>query len=346
MNKLLSFLFLSLFLLNTATLQAEDSFSASLPLLQAKTRNAAQNLQVLNMFDKAKEANAIFASGASLVRIAPAKVYEAKLLNIIIKSDNMLKKVFAAVILTAMGTEHTELSSLLQDATSSEDRALRSYAAAAYTILNPQKSTYKEEIINLYIYDPAFAARAMNLISADEKQTLKYLKEASKSGIAQVRAAAADWLGDLQNENAAKQLLKMAKTELDPQAVNAIATSLAKNQQWTLAETAKGLKTRYTSQAATTYALALGFMTGNALDAVKQGLLSADIHTRINAARAAAYMAAVLSSPQAGQYTQDKEFDIALLKSLIPALSAMLKRDENSAKVYADNALKQISKLM
>ncbi len=325
---------------------AADSFSSVLPLLQAPTRTAVQNQAVLNLFNSAKDANTIFASGASLVRIPPAKAQEAKLLNIIIKSDNMLKKVFAAVILTAMGTEHTELSTLLQDGTFSEDRALRSYAAAAYTILNPQTDLYKEEIVNLYIYDPAFALRAMNLISDNEKQTLKYLKEASKSDIAQVRAAAASWLGDLQNENASKQLLKMAKSELDPQAINAIAISLAKNKQWTLNDCAKSLKTRYTAQPASTFALALGFMTGNALDSIKQGLVSTDINTRINSARAAAYMAAVLASPEAKQYTLDKDFDITLLKSLIPVLSAMFKRDESTVKVYADNALKQISKLM
>ena len=325
---------------------AADSLSTVLPLLQAKTRTVAQNQQVLNLFNSAKDANTIFAAGASLVRIPPAKVQEAKLLNIIIKSDNMLKKVFAAVILTAMGTEHMELSSLLQDGTYSEDRALRSYAAAAYTILNPETTSYKAEIVNLYIYDPAFALRAMNLISQNEKQTLKYLKEASKSDVAQVRAAAASWLGDLQSENAAKQLLKMAKSELDPQAINAVAISLAKNKQWTLSECAKSLKTRYTSQPASTFALALGFMTGNALDTIKQGLISQDLNTRINSARAAAYMAGVLASSEASQYTLDKDFDITLLKSLIPTLSAMVKRDENNVKVYADNALKQISKLI
>ena len=325
---------------------AADTFSEVLPLLQAPTRTVGQNQQVLQLFTSAKEADIIFAAGASLVRIPPAKVQEAKLLNTIIKSDNMLKKVFAAVILTAMGTEHMELSTLLQEGAFSEDRALRSYAATAYTILNPQKDTYQEEIINLYIYDPAFALRAMNLISSNEKQTLKYLKEASKSDIAQVRAAAADWLGDLQNENAAKQLLKMAKTELDPQAINAIAISLAKNKQWTLDACAKALSTRYTAQPASTFALSLGFMTGNALEAIKQGLISQDINTRINSARAAAYMAGVLASPEAAQYTSDKEFDITLLKGLIPALSAMFKRDQTNVKVYADNALKQISKLM
>lgn len=327
-------------------LAAQQNLSDFLPLLEAKTRTAAQNQQVLNLFSSSEDPNTVFAAGASLVRIPPAPAQEAKLLNIIIKDDNVLKKVFSAVILTAMGGVHEELSPLLQDAVASQDHAVRSYAASAYTILNPQTNTYANEIINLYIYDPAFAQRAMNLISSDEKQTLKFLKEASKTDDGQVRAAAAQWLGNLQNEDAAKQLLKMAKTETSQQAASAIASALAKNSQWTLQDVSKGLKTRYTDPKAATYALALGFMTGNAVDVIKQGLSSENTNIRINSARAAAYMAGVLASRDAALYTNDKSFDVLLLKGLIPQLSAMVKRDSSSVKVYADSALKQISKLM
>ena len=325
---------------------AQQNLSAVLPLLQAQTRTAAQNQQVLNLFVSSKDPSVIFAAGASLVRITPSSAQEAKLFNVLLKDDNMLKKVFAAVILTAMGGVHTELSTLLQDAVASQDHAVRAYAASAYTILNPQDKTYPDEIVNLYIYDPAFAQRAMNLISKDDKDTLKYLKQAAKSADGQVRAAAAEWLGDMQDQAAAKQLLKMVKTEHDQQAVSAIASALAKNKQWTLQDAVKGLKTRYTQQPAATYALALGFMTGSAIDAIKQGLNDKDENVRINSARAAAYMAGVLASPDARLYTADKNFDIALLKGLIAQLNALSKRDTDTVQVYADNALKQIAKLI
>ncbi len=325
---------------------AQQKLSAFLPLLQAPTRTAAQNQQVLTLFASSKDPNTVFAAGASLVRIPPASAQEAKLLNIIIKDDNMLKKMFSAVILTAMGSMHPETSSLLQDSIASQDHAVRAYAASAYTILNPQDKNYKEEIINLYIYDPAFAQRAMNLIADDEKEMLKYLKDASKSADSQVRSSAAEWLGDLQTENAAKQLLKMAKSEQDQQAISAIASALAKNKQWTLQDTVNGLKTRYTQPQAATYALALGFMAGSALEPIKQGLSDDNVNIRINSARAAAYMAGVLASPDANLYTLDKAFDIMLLKGLIPQLNAMAKRDKASAQAYAENALKQIAKLM
>lgn len=327
-------------------LRAQQNLSEFLPLLEARHRTAAQNLQVLNLFDSSDDPNIVFAAGASLVRIPPPAAQEAKLLNIIIKDDNVLKKVFSAVILTSMGGMHEELSTLLQDAAASQDHAVRAYAASAYTILNPQEDAYADEIVNLYIYDPAFAQRAMNLLSSDEKQTFKFLKSAASSSDAQVRAAAAQWLGDMQSEDAAKQLLKMAKTETSQQAASAVAAGLAKNRQWTLKDITKALKTRYEDPKAATYALALGFMTGDAVDVIKQGLADENVNIRINSARAAAYMAGVLSSRDAALYTTDRAFDITLLKGLIAQLSAMLKRDDTTVKVYADNALNQISKLM
>ncbi len=323
---------------------AEDELSAAMPLLQASHRNTAQNQQVLNLFAQSKNPSVVFAAGASLVRIPPAQVQEAKLFNLVIKSDDVLKKVFSAIILTAMGNVHEELSPMLQDAISSEDHAVRSYAASAYSIINPQE-TYKAEIINLYIYDAAFAQRAMNLISSSDKQTLKFLREAAKNEDGQVRAAAATWLGDLQNKEAAKHLLKMAKTELDAQTSSAIAVGLAKNRQWTQEEVIKGLKTPYASPKANTYALALGFMTGNAIEPIKQALLSENENERINAARAAAYMAGVLASVDASLYSSDTAFDTTLLRGLIAQLAVMSKKDKDSVKVYADNALKQIAKL-
>ncbi|WP_428064897.1 HEAT repeat domain-containing protein [Candidatus Avelusimicrobium facis] len=322
-----------------------DELSAVMPLLQAKTRNAAQNQQVLDLFARSKKPALTFAAGASLVRLPPHRVQEAKLLNLLIKDSDPLKKVFSAVVLTAMGTVHTELSPLLQDATASQDHAVRAYAASAYTILNPQTADYADEVINLYIYDPAFAQRAMNLISSGDKQTLKYLRAAARNPDGQVRAAAAAWLGDLQNKDAAKQLLKMAKTEQDSQAETALASALAKNREWTMDDCLKGLKTATDKPAASTYALALGFMTGHAVEALKQALSDKSADVRANAARAAAYMAGVLSSPQRTLYTSDPAFDSALLKTLIPHLTALEKTDTAAVKPYAANALQQMAKL-
>ena len=325
---------------------AQSNLTDFLPLLEAPSRTTAQNQQVLNLFASSKDPTTIFAAGASLVRIVPAPVQEGKLLNIVIKDDNVLKKIFAAVILTAMGGTHGELSSLLQDAAASQDHAVRAYAASAYTVLNPHDSSFSDEIVNLYIYDPAFAQRAMNLLTDNDRQMLKFLKNAAKSGDTQVRAAAAQWLGYLQNEQAAKQLLKMAKKETEQQAATSIASALSKNIQWTIKDVSKGLKTHYESPKAATYALALGFMTGNAIDVIKKGLTDENTNVRVNSARAAAYMAGVLSSRDAALYTDDKAFDITLLKGLIAPLSVMVKRDNAAVKAYADGALNQISKLM
>ncbi len=329
----------------TAPVLAQSGLDANLPLLQKNYRSAQENQTVLTMFRSSKKPAEIFAAGASLVRLPPPAVQEPALFNLVLRDGDMLKKVFAAVIITAMGSTHEEFLPLLADAAQSQDNALRSYAGTAYTVIAPQNTPYADYVVNLYIYDAAFAQRAMNLISAGDKQTLKFLKKAAASADPKVRAAAAVWLGDLQTRDAAKTLLKLAKSERENEAGSAIAAALAKNKDFTLAETLKNLRRDYETPQANTYALALGLMTGNALDGIKKALNDSDKNVRVNAARAAAYMAGVLASPQAGQYSSDVDFDKNLLKSLVPQLGMMSKKDGSSVKVYADNALYQIAKL-
>lgn len=336
---------LSILLLFPFFAHAQDGLDAALPLLQKATRNTAENRQVFELFSKSRNANLTFAAGASLVRLPPDASQELALYNVLIKNEDMLKKVFAAVILTAMGGTHEELATLLSDATQSKDNAIRSYAASAYVTINPNATAYADDVVNLYIYDTAFAQRAMNLLASSPKQLFKYVKQASANSDPQVRAAAATWLGDLQTKEAASVLLKMAKSEQDPPVRTAIATALAKNKNFTLEAVSKGLDKNYQTDAANTYALALGFMTGDAIDTLRKNLNAPGLNQRVNAARACAYMAGVLASPDAAAYSSDPAFDTQLLKSLIARLTEMLRKDSPSVKVYADNALKQIGKL-
>ena len=324
---------------------AQNGLNENLTLLQKSSRSAKENQNVLDLFLRGKKPAEVFAAGASLVRLPPPANQENTLYGIILRDGDVLKKVFAAVIITSMGSTREEFLPLLTDAAQSQDNALKSYAGAAYTIINPSDSQYADLVVNLYIYDPAFAQRAMNLLCSSENETLKYLKSASGSDIPQVRAAAASWLGDLQTQAATKVLLKMAKKERTEDVTAAIATALAKNQQYTLAECLKNLDRDHNTPQANTYALALGFMTGNALNGIKQALENKDVEVRINAARAAAYMAGVLASDQAKEYSNDVSFDKNLLKTLVPQLGFMAKKDAASVKVYANNAIYQIAKL-
>ena len=315
-----------------------------LPLLQVPRRTAAQTQQVLQLFLTSKDSNTIFSAGASLVRIPPSSGQEVKLINALLKENNALRKIFAAIILTAMGSHYEELLPLLEQGISSQDPALRAYAASAYTILNPHSTHYLPYVVNLYIYDADFAQRALNLAASTEKDAFTFLKQASASKDPQIRGAAAQWLGDLHTHAAAKQLLKMAKHETVAENTTTLAVALAKNHLWTLTDVVKGLKNAPKSHISATYALALGFMTGYAVEAIKQALSNPHTNIRINAARAAAYMAGVLNSPQASSYTQDKDFDSSLLKGLIPLLSHLAATDK-TVKPYAAHALQQIAKL-
>lgn len=332
-------------LLAYAPVFAQNGLEQSLPLLQKSSRSLQENQQVLNLFLRSNKPAEIFAAGASLVRLPPPTTQENTLYGVIMRDGDMLKKVFAAVIITAMGSSREEFLPMLTDACQSQDNALRSYAATAYTIINPQDTQYADEVVNLYIYDSAFAQRAMNLISSSDKATLKILKKSTQSPQPKVRAAAAAWLGDLQTPAAAKVLLKMAKKERVADVTTAIAAALAKNQQYTLNECLKNLDKDHNTPQANTYALALGFMTGNALNGLKTALDSKNTEVRINAARAAAYMAGVLASEQAAQYSNDVSFDKNFLKTLVPQLGILSKKDSASVKVYANNAIYQIAKI-
>ncbi len=317
-----------------------------LPLLQKNNRSAAENQTVLNLFRSSKNPEVVFAAGASLVKTPPAKTQEPALFNVLLHTQDGLKQTFAAVIITAMGSVHEELAPALENALNGKDPVLRAYAAAAYALVQPQDVTHTADIVRLYIFDPAFAQRALNVQNGKEKNPLKTLQKVSSSDDEQVRAAAAAWLGSLHSAASAKQLLKMAKKESAPDVQAAIATGLAAQREDTLATVSQGLRKNYTSPYANTCALALGFMTGNGIDTVRKNLTSTHKNAPINAARAAAYMANVLSNPNAFAYSSDRAFDIHLLKGLIAPLKALEKSGNEAEKEYAAHALLQIEKLM
>lgn len=328
------------------SLQAATPLEQALPLLQKNYRTPAENQQVLHLFRTTKDPDTIFAAGASLVKNPPAKAQEPVLFSVLLRSQNELKQTFAAVVITAMGSIHEELIPTLSQALTGKDAVLRAYAAGAYALIDPAEKKYTEDVIRLYAFDPSLSQRALNALTDNSTQLLKYVKQASQSTDDTTRAAAVAWLGSQHSPEAAKQLLKRAKKETVSTVCTQLATALAKNRDLTLQETAQGLKQNYQTPQSATYALALGFMTGNAADILRHGLIDKNTNVRINSARAAAYMAGVLANPDAFAYSQDRVFDIHLLKGLIAPLTALAASGSETERLYAQNALTQIEKLM
>lgn len=329
-----------------ATGFAQTALDGVLPLLQKPKRTEEETRRVVTLFRSAKEANVVFATGAALVKTVPSKTQEPALLSIVMRPQDPLKQAFAAIILTAMGNLDEELIPFLENGLQSPDQALRAYAAAAHTLIRPQDATYAMNVILLYSFDANFAARALEALAPTEKQQLKLLKQGLNHSDAATRAAAAAWLGQLHNKQAADLLLKHAKTETDLGASAQLAVALAKNREFTLNEAVKGLTKNYQTVPSSTYALALGLMTGHATDSLRTALTDSRVNVRINAARAAAYMANVLTGPDAFLYTSDSAFDIYLLKGLVAPLNALSQSGNEDEKRYADHALRQIEKLM
>ena len=340
------FLFLAVLFFSAAALYAQDTLSPVLSLLQQPVRTPAQTQQVFHLFRAAQDPNTVFAAGASLVRIPPAKVYEPALLNQIINMTDPLKTAFSAIILTAMGSAYEELSPLLQDTLKSQDPVLRAYGAGAYALVNPSDATYTADVVRLYIFDPAFAQRAMNLLTDNAQSLFKILQKTSSDADPQIRAAAAAWLGTLHTQPALTLLNKRARKEKDSTVQTQLAMSLAASPEEALPFITKGLELNYKKPAATTYALALGFMTGHGVSLVKTAILSTRPNQRINALRACAYMAGVLANPDGFAYSSDREFDIHLLKGLVPQITALARNGSAEEQTYAKTALSQIEKLM
>jgi len=336
----------SMLLLGTLSFGAQTPLEKALPLLQKHQRTAAEDQRVLQLFRSSDDNDVIFAAGASLVKNPPAKVQEPALLSVLLRTSNPLKQTFAAVILTAMGSAYEELTPTLLNALSGQDTVLRAYGAAAYALIHPEDKTYTDDIIRLYAFDPEFSQRALNALTENQTQLFQFVSKASAASQASTRAAAAAWLGKQHSQEAAKLLLKRAKRETDSAVSTQLAIALAKNRDLTFAQTAKGLHRNYKTPQSATYALALGFMTGNAVDILRRGLTDKNTHVRINSARAAAYMAGVLSTPDGFVYSQDRAFDTLLLKGLIAPLKALAASGTADEQTYAKNALSQIEKLM
>jgi len=330
----------------SSTCFAQTALDGVLPLLQKPKRTEAETRRVVALFRSAKEANVVFATGAALVKTIPSKTQEPALLSIVMRPQDPLKQAFAAIILTAMGNLDEELIPFLESGLQSPDKALRAYAAAAHTLIRPKDTSYVTDIILLYSFDAKFATRALEALASTEKQQLKLLKQGLNHTDAATRAAAAAWLGQLHNRQAADLLLKRAKTETDLGASGQLAIALAKNREFTFDATLKGLTKSYRAVPSSTYALALGFMTGHSVDALRTALTDSRVNVRINAARAAAYMANILAGPDAFLYTGDSTFDIYLLKGLVAPLNALSQSGNEDEKRYADHALRQIEKLM
>lgn len=322
-----------------------QSLSSALPLLQKQNRTTAQDQQVLQLFRTAKDPNTVFAAGASLVKNPPAKEQEVGLVNLILRPGDPLKSTFAAIIVTAMGSRYEEFVPLFENALQGKDPVLKAYAAGAYSMVT-QNPTYANEVVHLYIFDGKFASRAMHFLAEETADQLKLLKTASTHTDPQIRAATAMWLGNLHSQEADKLLLKMAKSETDSSVQAQLAAALALNQSDTLPEVQKGLKKDFQKDVSTTYALAMGFMTGNAIPALRQSLVSKNKNERINTLRALAYMAGVLANEDAFAYSSDRQFDTGLLKSFIPQLNLLARTGDEDERTYAQNTLRQLEKLL
>ncbi|MCL2887694.1 MAG: HEAT repeat domain-containing protein [Elusimicrobia bacterium] len=303
----------------------------------------------MNLFSKSQDNENIFAAAAALADCPPPKSYENNLYDIVISSDEHgPRQFFAAIILTSMSADNKELLPSLQDAyQTAKDTVLKAYAAAAVSIINPADKTKSDDVISLYSYDKIFALKAINYLYSGDDKIISALKNAAGSKDVNVRKGAAQMLGTFINEKSAKILFKMLDKEKDAEVSSAIAFSISRMPQFASADIKKCLNIKYSTRPAFTCSLALGFMPGAGFEILKGSLSDANENVQINALRAAAAAAEVLSGKDTASYSSDVKFDKQNLKTLIPQIASMgANSKSDKVKEYADTAGKSFQKLM
>ncbi len=334
----------ALFLFGAA--DAQTTLEEILPLLQKQDKTTLEVENIANTFVMSKDPNLTFASGAALVQSPPSKESAMRFLNLIISSQDGLKKIFSSVILVAMDQKYIELLAMLEDAVKSQDPMIRAYAATACIIIDPQRTDLADQAFALYPFSKAFALKAFNSIYPKPEKIISGAKKASASSSYLTRSGAAEVLGDLGSEKEQKTLFKMLKKEDNTMATSAIARAIARHPQAAVKEAKKCLSAKSNTAYAFGCSLTVGFMTDKGLPLIKEGFASKKADERANALRATSVMANVLSDPNA-IFSTDINMDRQNLKELIPAVIQLsLKDPDNYVKGQAESAILELKKLL
>lgn len=328
-------------------LRAQETLQDILPLLQKQTKTAAETANITNVFIDSRDVNLTFASGAALVQNPPPAENITRFLNLLISSQDGLKRVFASVILVAMDQRLVELLPMLEEAALSQDPMIKAYASSAAARLAPAKTIYSDDVFALYPFSKNFSLAALNAMYKTDKKLLSAAKKAAQAKNPLSRAGAAEVLGDFGSEKEQKTLFKMLKKEDNVLASSAIARAIARRPAAAVQEAKKCLNAPSESISAKNCSLTIGFMTDKGLPLIKEALTSPNAPARANAARAAAVMANVLSDENASSYSTDVDFDKKALRALLPVIAQMSEDDTApAARTQASAALKEFSKIL
>ncbi|WP_428897922.1 HEAT repeat-containing protein [Parelusimicrobium proximum] len=350
--KLLSFILISFICLSQAFAETviTEELKSALPLLQKQNKTMTDVENILNLFLSSRDEDVVFAAGAALASAPPTGASEGRLLNVLISSDDGLKKIFASVILTAMGRSYPELNIILEEGIKSKDNILHGYSCASYIIINGHKPEQKDCVyyaLGLFPYDKTFALSSLMSVYKKNESVYNFVRKAGSYDSAFVRAAAAQMMGDSGTEKDLDTLAKMLKKEKDPEVLGAVAQGLAKYPIRAVKESAKCLDAKADTEYALGCTLMLGLIPAEGMGVIESGLTDKKANVRANSARSASVMANMLSGPSAAVYSNDVEFDKEMLKYMIPKIITMSKYDTDAAaRKHAETALKEMYKVL
>lgn len=322
---------------------AEDAaVSSVLPLLQKTNKTVADINKITNELLTSKDSGVIAAAGYSLVGEDISARNQERLFSAVMSDADTLRSIISAIVLSSEGEEHRELVPTIKQALNSDDKVLRAYAAAAYSFIMPEDTFYSEYVVSLYPYNQAFTLKTLRKMFHKTTSMQRAVKNAAKSGDAFIRTSSAQFLAD---EHDTAALFNMLKKEEDSSVTAVIARGIAENAPLARAELKACLKEKPKSNYALGCTLALGFMTGDALDIVEEGLKDGNKNAVANSLRTVSVMANTLSSPDAAAFSSDVEFDKQRLKALIPTVAPLAQSKTPEIQTHADAAAKALKNI-
>ncbi|MDR1684477.1 MAG: hypothetical protein LBR90_03345, partial [Elusimicrobiota bacterium] len=318
----------------------QNDLEAAIAALRKSDNIANARAELMRIFTSSADAQIVFAAACALTYgAADLGAYEARLLNIASSpAAQDYKQTLAIIILAAAEAVDSSYEPFLTPALNAQDPVLKAYARGALTLISPQvKGEYLADIVFLYSFDKAFALRAFAASGLKQKALRARLKETLGKGGAQA-AAAAQWIGDLNDKNLLSLLLETDFDPGDAAALSAAANALAENYPLMLPEIKKTLKRG--PPAASAAVMALAFKGGAADDAVRE-LLAGGANEQANGLRVISARAGILLSNAA--FYPNPQLEIFRIKKFIPAVAGLgLEGQSPQTKIFAQTANREL----
>jgi len=335
-------------LLKNLHTQDADIFEKTTLSLRKSGNISAASAMMLQVLQTTKNPRMAFSAAAALISIPEQAAYHEDIYFALLTSPLQpdYKKTLAGIILASLESSGEDYIPYLLPALKAQDLVLQSYACAAYTLADPQaQDTCLQQIIRLYTFDKAFAQKAFAATGLKEKALAPALKSALKNPEESLRISAIEWISDIADPKLLEAVLDTTYNIKDILTLSAAANALAANYNITSAALKKALKKDPSTPQATVAVMAYTFIGSAAFDVIEQALKTGNNNEKANALRVISSLAGILAG-DASYYPNPALEKQRIRKFIAPAAKAADEAKNPVLKTYADNAVKELYKLL